>query len=306
MPESYRLEPGRSDRDLDEQIVRTVLREQFPQQPVHTVVSLGSGWDYDAYLVDDRTVLRFPRRAEVSSRLDREESILGFLRDALGSALAVPHITLKGGPSKHFPHRFFGHDFIRGVSGDHIDVSPCIELATEVGVALTHIHSISPEAALESEIGYEREGVRARFEETAEVVHSVPNFDELAPDPLRWLLSDPAIPPEYSGPPRLVHNDLCPDHIIVGAETGCLSGVIDWSDIALGDPALDFIQLVHWRGWSFTDEVLAAYRLPVDVGFSDRLAFLVRVLGMKWLADAVLRGGDVMKHVAWVTSAFSR
>ena len=50
-----------SDRELTEDIVWEVLRDQFPELALRSVKLLGSGWEHDAYLVDDHVVVRFPR-----------------------------------------------------------------------------------------------------------------------------------------------------------------------------------------------------------------------------------------------------
>ena len=38
-----------------------------------------------------------------------------------------------------------------------------------------------------------------------------------------------------------------------------MTGVIDWSDASLGDPALDFAWLLHGTGTAFGDALLRAY-----------------------------------------------
>ncbi len=43
--------------------------------------------------------------------------------------------------------------------------------------------------------------------------------------------------------PALVHSDLGPEHILVRDDR--LAGVIDWGDVRIGDPALDYAWLLH-------------------------------------------------------------
>lgn len=38
-----------------------------------------------------------------------------------------------------------------------------------------------------------------------------------------------------------MHGDLVPEHILLDEKTGQLSGIIDFGDVALGDPAQDFL-----------------------------------------------------------------
>ena len=69
--------------------------------------------------------------------------------------------------------------------------------------------------------------------------------------------------------PRLAHGDLSDDHILIGAD-GRVSGIIDFTDAAWGDPAIDFAWF--WRlGEDWVDLVLANYPLgEQDKGLKTR------------------------------------
>ena len=41
-------------------------------------------------------------------------------------------------------------------------------------------------------------------------------------------------------PLTVIHSDIMPEHIIVNPKTHTLSGIIDFGDIEIGDPAYDF------------------------------------------------------------------
>jgi Phosphotransferase enzyme family len=47
-------------------------------------------------------------------------------------------------------------------------------------------------------------------------------------------------------------------------------GVIDWTDVEIGDPAFDFGYLWVWHGEPFVREVLRHYQGDIDPGFIDR------------------------------------
>ncbi len=68
--------------------------------------------------------------------------------------------------------------------------------------------------------------------------------------------------------PVLLHRDLVDEHILVEGETGTLSGVIDFEDMSIGDPAFDFTGIAHLGPAAVT-----AYRGPVDAGFAERIRF---------------------------------
>ena len=73
--------------------------------------------------------------------------------------------------------------------------------------------------------------------------------------------------------PVLIHCDLACEHIFCDPVRGVLTGVIDWGDATIGDPALDFVGLHHGRGSELTEHVLACYKGTVDAAFWKRMNF---------------------------------
>lgn len=67
----------------------------------------------------------------------------------------------------------------------------------------------------------------------------------------------------------IIHGDLSVDHVLLDITKGRLSGIIDFGDAAIGDPAHDFAFL-----WSYGDEVVRAvyqkYGLHKDKELLDR------------------------------------
>jgi thiamine kinase-like enzyme len=57
--------------------------------------------------------------------------------------------------------------------------------------------------------------------------------------------------------PKLIHGDLCPPNILV--ENDVITGIIDWSDSGVLDPAIDIGYMFMYYGPAFTEKVLDAY-----------------------------------------------
>ena len=267
-PEIVMPERPKSDCDLSEGIVRRTLLEQFPDLEVEAVDHLGSGWTSDAYLVDGHLVVSFPRNAELTKWMGLDEAILSMVHSSIGSVVRVPKISLKGEGGAHFPHPFVGYELIPGVGADDPRAPDSEGLVADLGKVLTHVHSIPLISA--TRIGL------------------VPEEDD-----------------HFSGQLCFLHGDFMPDNIIVDPDSGRLVGIIDWGNAAIGDPALDFIWLVLWRGWDFAQSVLDAYQLPVDEGLVERVRLHAQIAAVQWLADTVKRGGDQEMHLSWVRNAFS-
>jgi aminoglycoside phosphotransferase (APT) family kinase protein len=112
-------------------------------------------------------------------------------------------------------------------------------------------------------------------------------------------------PPPFTGPLRFIHQDLSPDHVIVDPDTGRITGILDWTDAILGDPARDFVFLVTWQGWQFAERVMREFGPSVDATYRERLRFMARLLSLVWLGESHARGENNAAHIASVQRAFS-
>src|SRR5262249_24820792 len=56
----------------------------------------------------------------------------------------------------------------------------------------------------------------------------------------------------------LAHNDLWGEHSLIDPQLGRVTGIIDWADACIGDPASDYGGLLAWLGESFLVRALEA------------------------------------------------
>jgi aminoglycoside phosphotransferase (APT) family kinase protein len=74
----------------------------------------------------------------------------------------------------------------------------------------------------------------------------------------------------------LMHGDLKPEHILCDPTKGLISGVIDWTDARIGDPAVDFAWILHGADATFADAASEAYR-SADQDVVERARFYYRL-----------------------------
>jgi aminoglycoside phosphotransferase (APT) family kinase protein len=74
--------------------------------------------------------------------------------------------------------------------------------------------------------------------------------------PVKAFLDAP--PPASGWAPIFSHNDLGIEHVLVDPGTWTVTGVIDWSDAAIVDPAVDFGLLYRDLGPAAAQAALAA------------------------------------------------
>ena len=85
-----------------------------------------------------------------------------------------------------------------------------------------------------------------------------------------------AAPPPPARDLVFCHNDVRDDHLMVDPGSGRVTGIIDWGDAVLGDPALDLATVVTDFGPAVLERVLAGYRHPREMGLTDRITWVAR------------------------------
>jgi len=200
------------------------------------------GWDSRAFLVDGGWLDREPRRDEVRERLLAETRLMPWLAPQLPLPVPRPEVI------RQEPLRV-RHRFLRG--------DAAIALTDEQGALLGRFFKAlhSADAGRAVDLGVIDADV-ARAELTATLdrfrVEVLPRLPEDLRHGAADLLERLARPLDS---PALVHGDVGPQHILVA--DGKISGVIDWTDAHLGDPAMDIAWPVNASGAG--DAVAAAY-----------------------------------------------
>ena len=299
--------PWDPDRKLSLELARSVIRAAFPSLNTDSLTFLGSGWEFDAFLTIDGWVVRFPRREEMAGLFDKDQRIHPLVAQYLPLSVAVPHIELSGRPADGFPYPVAAHRFIPGIPVDELDERFLTSLAPQIGAALTAIHAVPEDAARQAGVVEDEvDGVSARewLKSGLASLSRLQRVDPVVRNAIDWVQQASIPTASFDGPLRFIHQDLSPEHVLANPETGQLTGIIDWTDCILGDAVRDFVFLVGWRGWSFTEDVLRHYGHPLDSGFRNRLDFMARLLTPIWLGLALERGTEVEKMRSWLHNAY--
>ena len=99
-----------ADRQLTTAQVARAVRSQVSGISATKVELMGSGWDSDAYVVDEQWAFRFPRRREVAEGIGTAIKIAAVVAAALSDlGVAVPGPAMLGEPCRDFPYRFSGY-----------------------------------------------------------------------------------------------------------------------------------------------------------------------------------------------------
>ncbi len=235
-----------ADIEVDVALATGSIAAQFPALRGKPVEPFGSGWDNAAFLVGGTTVFRFPRRTVAANLIEREIAVLPLVAPHVPLAIPVPRYA--GAPTAGFPWTFAGYDLIAGTTSCSVALSEGARsaLAEPLGRFLRALHALDRAPLVArglppDEIGRLDHGKRLPLaaERMAALSAELPAQPERF---IAWLEAHPpaALPDDAR---TLVHGDLYARHLLLDADARP-TGVIDWGDVHLGDPALD-LALAH-------------------------------------------------------------
>jgi len=208
----------------------------------HRVPVAVQGWDSEASVVDGRWLERVPRRTEVRPWLEAEARLMPRLAPLLPMKVPVP-VVIDADPWR------VRHELVPGepVDRDRLDAAD----GRRVGEFLRSLHDVPPAT-------WSGTGIAADTDRVREVEGMRTTVLPLLPADLTdegAALLDRCLAGIHH--PVLRHGDLGPEHLLT--TDGRITGVIDWTDAALGDPALDLAWLVHRTPTECADALVAAY-----------------------------------------------
>jgi aminoglycoside phosphotransferase (APT) family kinase protein len=265
------VKPWESDVALDPEAVARIVTELWKELAPAEVVPFNEGWDSRAFLVNQAWVFRFPKRAEVVPDLEKELRLLPALTGRLG--VPIPAFQFDG-RSDQYPFRFAGYRRIDGLVAPEVPASRLNvgRVTAQLASFIDALHGVSVDEARALGVPSDEESPESRAAGAGEVLAAIEGkVDGALVAKARAVIEAP--PPAYGGPPRLIHDDLLGEHIIITFRGDRVAGIVDWGDAAIGDPAADFAGVHAWLGNDGLEAVLARITTDVDDGLRARASF---------------------------------
>ncbi len=276
--------PWKAEVTLTPEDVRARVGGQFPDLGVQTAEFLNEGFDSFAFLVDGRWVFLFPKRREREPLLLVSMRLLDELQGRL--PLPVPQPTHWGRPDERFPFHFVGYALLPGTPGLEAEMPPRLQEANaqRMGEFLAALHAFPADRAealgvpAEPTSGDHAEDLLDEVQSLAEKIEPrLPAALRQACEP--FLEGTVERPPPHTGPRCLTHSDLQAEHVLLDG-AGRVCGLIDFGDVAIAEPTVDYVGLCVWQGWGFAQAALAAAGRRLNESSERRLRFMARCLGL--------------------------
>jgi aminoglycoside phosphotransferase (APT) family kinase protein len=189
------------------------------------------GWDNRLFRFGDDLVVRVPRRASSATLIEQEQRWLPPLSPRLPLPIPVPRRV--GRPGCGFLWSWSIASWFPGQSALLAPPQDLSTAAVALGQFLRALHQPAPEEAPHNP--FRSVPLAARTHVLQDHLQQVDGLADRAALLELWERGLSAHP--WSGPPLWIHGDLHPGNLLVSQRR--LSAVIDFGDLAAGDPATD-------------------------------------------------------------------
>jgi aminoglycoside phosphotransferase (APT) family kinase protein len=279
---------------IDSSLVRALLSEHHADLAHLPLNDLGEGWDNRLFRLGDELIVRMPRRAASAALIEHEQQWLPRLSPSLPLPIPVP--LRVGRPGCGFPWPWSVVPWFPGQTALVEPVQDIAAAATSLGQFLRGLHQPAPGDAPHNP--WRSNPLAARTGVLREHLQQVDGLvDRVAVLALweRVLSTRP-----YAGPPSWIHGDLHPGNLLLSG--GRLAAVLDFGDLAAGDPATDLSVAWMWLPLSARSTFRAAARGtfdPLDDDTWMRARGWALALGLVYLANS--RDDELMRALGRAT-----
>ncbi|MGW8846819.1 phosphotransferase [Streptomyces sp. JH002] len=221
-----------SHHDIDEALVRALLREQHPDLAGRELRLAATGWSNQLWRLGEDLAVRLPRRESAAPEALKEQRWAPEV--VPGLPLPVPLPVRAGAPSAHFPWHWSVVAWVPGEPADRAPITDGPHAAAELARFLRALHRPAPAGVP----GHAYQAAPLRTLEVLPGMEDDPAVLAVQRDPaLRAVWEDAVAAPDWSGTPVWLHGDLHPANVVVNG--GTLAGVVDFGELCGGDPAID-------------------------------------------------------------------
>ena len=279
------------EETLTAESAKVFITTIFPEFRDARVYLLGEGWDFRVFEIDEGWLFRFPKRKPGVAKLNVEHKFLFDFRNWV--SMPVPNYEFFHEANQNSSWPFAGYKKLPGITGNISKKIDRHRVAEQLGEFLDRLHTYPVDKARAAGVLEKRDLVGFWRDKSCEQLRKLTGLNVDLGRLRRYLEDDTIL--SFEGAPSLVHNDLWAEHILIDNSLGEVSGIIDWRDIIIGDPAIDFACLYGWYGESWLENVLTHYTRKLDAEIISRSRYLAACVAIHNITL-----GREFSHTPWI------
>jgi aminoglycoside phosphotransferase (APT) family kinase protein len=243
---------------IDAALVCQLVTTQFPQWkdlPIQPVAL--SGWDNRTFHLGEDMLVRMPSAADYALQVEKEHKWLPKLAPYLPLPIPVP--LAMGEPADGYPWKWSIYRWLEGNTAASAPIADMCEFATDLAQFLSALQRIdTTDGPLPGLHSFYRGGALTTYDaETRQALAVLEGKIDVNTASDVW---ETALTTTWHGAPVWVHGDVSAGNLLV--QEGRLSAVIDFGQLAIGDPACDLA--ITWTLFKGESRETFQEMLPLD------------------------------------------
>lgn len=225
--------------------IYSIIEKQFPEYKNLIIKKVRlSGHDNQTFHLGNDFSLRFPSHFNYSTQVIKEHTFCKELQKNI--PIQITHPIALGQPSDLFPYHFSINRWIEGEVVTHTNIDDKSLFAHDLACFLISLHQCDSKNGTTPGLHnfYRGGDLSVYHDETLKAIDNQNLFNK-SKCLEYWLLG---VNSRFNKEPVWIHGDVAVGNLLV--RNGKLSAAIDFGNIAVGDPACDYVM-----AWTYFDHV---------------------------------------------------
>lgn len=268
-----------------EEFLLNKINCKFPLLSVKSHKYIDCGFDHDVIILNNDLVFRFPKEApkDLQSELYDEIQLLYYLKKKI--KVGIPEYIYISKDKSFAGYKLLNGRELKPSHFRRFNASTKERFAKQLADFLTKLHS-TPKSVIKR-FNVRTSNIKKNHQK---LVHNTkkflfPKLNKREIEVTKAFFNELEIAINYISPSALVHNDLTYDHILWDNKKKQVN-IIDFSDRAIGDPAIDFAGLWDF-GSELTKRVYELYRGKKDKKLLYRSQLYFKIIPLLVMKDAL-------------------
>jgi len=248
------------------------IHQDFPDFVISSIKKIGEGDNSKAFLINEDYIFRFSKREEVKEQVRREIDVLPKIKPVV--TIQIPRFTFISPSMNYVGYRMIKGENLSGEIFKNLTQKDQQNVQKALADFLSAIHAIDILQLKNGNLETMnlKEEYHENFEKAKRLIfpHLSQNKREIV---TRFFVDYLDNKDNFNYAKCLIHNDFSKDHILFNTVNKQITGIIDFGDIAIGDPDYDLMYLLDEFGENFIMDFLKYYQHSDEKNLLQKLKF---------------------------------